>query len=150
MSLYDPPFPAEKFSRLHASLFTLWLRPRRMFFVAAFLASAALLWLFYVADETLYLVSPVLQNPKTLSIVSPPPHLDPLNPLASLNGPPTMKFRGLRSIPFFQKRKSLDVCITFTDNLRNDTKYITSWLNAGWSAYSPMLAKSLKLTLVHL
>ena len=25
---------------------------------------------------------------------------------------------------------------SFRDNLRNDTKYITSWLSAGWSAYA--------------
>jgi len=38
--------------------------------------------------------------------------LDPLDPLASLMGPPTRKFR---------------------DNLRNDKKYLTSWISAGWT-----------------
>ena len=28
---------------------------------------------------------------------------------------------------------------SFRDNLRNDTKYITSWISAGWSAYLPSL-----------
>lgn len=56
-------------------------------------------------------------------------HLDPIN---YLNGPPTDRFRGsLSSMDL--KAPIEDLCLT--DNLRPETKYITSWISAGWSTY---------------
>jgi hypothetical protein len=53
------------------------------------------------------------------------------NRKAPLLGPPTSRFRGMNSVAtFFPCR------LTFfsLDNLRDDTKYITSWISAGWSS----------------
>jgi hypothetical protein len=60
--------------------------------------------------------------------------LDPLNPLASLKGPPTQSYKG--------EAYSLAYCplyLTLLDNLRPQTKYITSWgSSAGWSKPSAL------------
>lgn len=62
-----------------------------------------------------------------LSLLSP--ELHPLDPLASLKGPPTMHFKGehflVVSLPSLNKLPS--------DNLRPELKYISSWISAGWS-----------------
>jgi hypothetical protein len=57
----------------------------------------------------------------------PPPDL--LHPLASLNGPPTRAYKGkFRGYPPLRRATH---CVL--DNLRNQTKYITSWgSSAGW------------------
>ena len=47
-------------------------------------------------------------------------------------GPPTQSFRGQSGRP--PSHSDLNT-VPNSDNLRNDTKYITSWLNAGWSTY---------------
>jgi hypothetical protein len=54
-----------------------------------------------------------------------------------VQGPPTQRFRGqlIRSRHFSPISQQLA-----PDNLRNDTKYITSWISAGWSTSPPASA----------
>jgi hypothetical protein len=83
-----------------------------------------------------------LPPPLTTSAPAPAPTqaptqaaLHPLHPLASLNGPPTASLWGLCLLhvltPFLIHHT--------IDNLRNDTKYISSWISAGWSKFAPIL-----------
>lgn len=52
-----------------------------------------------------------------------------LTPARYINGPPTARFRG-RSVLRVTK---LLIQAQFLDNLKQDEKYITSWVAAGWS-----------------
>jgi hypothetical protein len=63
------------------------------------------------------------------NIIQPDPVLS-WNRKAPLLGPPTSRFRGMNSFtaPLFYSAHP------FPDNLRNDTKFITSWISAGWSS----------------
>lgn len=94
----------------------LWRLPSRKYgYKRLFLALTAttLLGLFYFSDKAFRWTSGTTFN--TSFNTSTPLELskfDPLDPLASLNGPPTMSFR---------------------DNLRNGTQYVTSWPSAGWT-----------------
>jgi hypothetical protein len=51
-----------------------------------------------------------------------------------VQGPPTQRFRGHLIHSRYCSRISQQLA---TDNLRNDTKYITSWISAGWSTSPP-------------
>lgn len=50
-------------------------------------------------------------------------------PLSVLEGPPTIKFRGMRSLCVVRSASLLRL----PDNLRDDKKYITAWIGSGWS-----------------
>lgn len=58
-----------------------------------------------------------------------PEYASVLNSQSYVQGPPTQSFRG----QFNQWRPSCYLTTIVSDNLRNDTKYITSWVSAGWS-----------------
>ena len=64
-------------------------------------------------------------------------HLDPMN---YLNGPPTERFRGLLYFSMNLNALVEDIYLSIKDNLRLDTKYITSWISAGWSTYRLTIA----------
>ncbi len=52
--------------------------------------------------------------------------------LAALNGPPTLKFRGLNL--YFRLLCELAANSLFwADNLKPNLRYISSWIDAGWS-----------------
>ena len=50
---------------------------------------------------------------------------------SALLGPPTRRFRGSFKVTL-PPPSSIITCF-HSDNLRNDTQYITSWISAGWS-----------------
>ena len=52
------------------------------------------------------------------------------NRTSALLGPPTDRFRGSSALTL--QPHSSNESHVYSDNLRNDTKYITSWISAGW------------------
>jgi hypothetical protein len=53
----------------------------------------------------------------------------------ALLGPPTERFRGM-SLPRHPSPHG-QIIHSHLDNLRNDTKYLTSWISSGWSEHLP-------------
>ncbi|ESK90926.1 hypothetical protein Moror_16427 [Moniliophthora roreri MCA 2997] len=76
-------------------------------------------------DESIQQVPPPNQVVDTTKI--PDAELDPLGPLAVLNGPPTAHFK---------------------NNLRPDLKYLTSWAASGWTNDVMAYANSIYLALI--
>jgi len=66
---------------------------------------------------------------KYLNAEDPPAYPDILSSQLYLQGSPTQSFRGQLN----HQRPPHRLITTASDNLRNDTKYITSWVSAGWS-----------------
>lgn len=54
---------------------------------------------------------------------------------SALLGPPTNRFRGMSCL--FEPPFRGNIVYSHLDNLRNDTKYMTSWTSAGWSEHPP-------------
>lgn len=54
----------------------------------------------------------------------------------ALLGPPTERFRGTFP-PRHPSPPHGHIIHSRADNLRNDTKYLTSWISSGWSEYLP-------------
>jgi hypothetical protein len=65
--------------------------------------------------------------------VEPEPfeEIDPWDPSHYLNGPPTGKFRGWYILKTRDGEKI--EMIIYIDNIRDEYKYLTSWISAGWS-----------------
>jgi hypothetical protein len=85
----------------------------------------------YSPSESEVSLIPLISQTSSLLLfnkIQQPPTPD-LRPLAFLNGPPTTTFRGWFPCSFV----SLSCLIRVLENLRNDTKYITSFVSAGWS-----------------
>jgi len=65
-----------------------------------------------------------------------PPHPTIFNSQSYVQGPPTQSFRG--QYPVKTSKACVSRVILVSDNLRNDTKYITTWGSAGWSTLAPI------------
>ena len=99
-------------------------RRRVVITTAAALSAISLIVLAYFSSSRPLLL--VSQDP----ILPPKDSTPPWDRKSVLLGPPTDRFRGEPSETF----TTLAVTFGFhLDNLRNDTKYITSWISAGWS-----------------
>lgn len=101
-------------------------RRRRIVVTAVAVFSVfTLLGLAYLSSSRPLLVSQ--DTPPALSL----DHTPKLDRKSALLGPPTSRFRG--SPQRFLLHISSILTRLHSDNLRNDTKYITSWISAGWS-----------------
>jgi hypothetical protein len=100
-------------------------RRRRIVVTAVAVFSVfSLLGLAYLSSSRPLLVS---QDPAPVPSLNRTPSLDRKS---ALLGPPTSRFRGS---PQGYSSTFPDIVRFHSDNLRNDTKYITSWISAGWS-----------------
>jgi hypothetical protein len=99
-------------------------RRRVVVTTAAALSALSLLVLAYFSSSRPLLLVP--QDP----ILPPKDSTPPWDRKSVLLGPPTDRFRGE---PPENCTTLVVTSVLHLDNLRNDTKYITSWISAGWS-----------------
>jgi hypothetical protein len=74
---------------------------------------------------------------KTAVVPNSPEPLDPFDAVRYLNGPATFSLYGSCSQTLTRRSH-----LIYVDNLRHDTKYITSWLAAGWSKLTSFVSSS--------
>lgn len=59
------------------------------------------------------------------------------NRLSALNGPPTVNFRGSCASILTLRARGSYTAFFRTDNLKPNLRYISSWIDAGWSTSIP-------------
>lgn len=122
-----PPSKSSVLATLRARRSLLCIVLAAVVFIVIALNSAT----YYSSGYSLYPASLPYSNETSAGEIQTPP-IPTIDRLKALRGVPTMKFRGMWPISF----ASLSCHNVFLDNLREDTKYIHSWLSAGWSAYT--------------
>jgi hypothetical protein len=125
----------------HSLLGTSSGRRTRRIVAGSFLSALSLLFIRHLPSSLPHTAFPGLvlqhENPPIK-----PPSMDGLPPWdrkSALLGPPTDFFRGMSYRFDAPHPFHVDIVHSHLDNLRNDTKYMTSWTSAGWSEHLPSL-----------
>lgn len=70
------------------------------------------------------------------------------NRLSALNGPPTRNFRGLCASILTLRTRGSYTALFLADNLKPNLRYISSWIDAGWSTSIPHVTRFRQINLI--